>query len=98
AATVTHPAPASGYGVFRWDGGTTTTWAREPVPFGAPNNNHYLPGDLRKIQTSQGPALFVGFTNRGLYRRFLTGANASANWCPLNTGVPVPAGCPTPVA
>jgi Ca2+-binding RTX toxin-like protein len=96
AATVHNPPPSGGYGVFRYDA-TAKTMTRESVP---PNEGPtvHLPGDLVFAQTTAGGALFATFFNRGIYRRFLTGAQASAQWCPLSPGAPPIAGCPTPLS
>jgi hypothetical protein len=89
-ATVFHPAPPAGFGVFLFDeSAASPTITRENVPPGdSPTQN--LPGGLALAQDSaMNNVLLAGFYNRGIYRKVLP----SGTWCPLNPGAPAVAGC-----
>ena len=91
-ATVFHPAPSAGFGVFLFDE-VASTMTRENVP---PNDppTHNLPGGLALATQSGNSFLLAGFFNRGIYRKMLP----SGTWCPVNPGAPAVAGCPAPSA
>ncbi len=81
-STVTAPAPRDGYGIHKsTDGGATWTLA-------APSPDMALPTDLEIVAGT----LYAGFMGRGIFK--LT--SGGTQWCPLNPGVSVPAGCPPP--
>jgi len=94
-ATVFHPAPAQGYGVFMFDDNNPMTpLAREDVPPGE-SSTAQLPGSVTLTADSQGNAiLLASFFNRGIYKKILP----AGTWCPLNPGAPAVSGCSTTAA
>lgn len=81
-STVTAPAPAAGYGLFRStdDAGS---WTKLTVDGSAGAK----PTDL-EIDPQDPQTLYAGFLGRGIFRS----DNDGGDWCPLNPGIVV-AGC-----
>ena len=83
-STVTAPAPASGFGIFRSDD-NGANWAQVSVS----GSNGAKPTDL-KMHPTDHLTLFAGFTSRGVFRS----TDGGTSWCPLNAGIALPPGCP----
>ena len=83
-STVTAPLPADRYGIWKSED-TGVNWHRLDVDGADPAK----PTDL-EMDPRTPSRLYAGFMGRGI---FLT-TNAGDTWCPLNPGVPLPAGCP----
>jgi photosystem II stability/assembly factor-like uncharacterized protein len=87
-STVTAPEPSGGFGIYR-SNDNGATWAKLTVA----GSNSARPTDL-KMHPGSGPGdhdiLFAGFLGRGVFRS----TDGGNNWCPLNAGIPKPAGCP----
>jgi hypothetical protein len=83
-STVTAPAPADGYGIFRSDD-KGASWVKLTVA----GSGGAKPTDL-KMHPSDHNILFAGFLGRGVFRSL----DGGDNWCPLNAGIPQPPGCP----
>jgi photosystem II stability/assembly factor-like uncharacterized protein len=79
-STVTAPAPAQGYGIFKFDG---TNWTKLNVA----GSNNAKPTTLRR--DPQNGALLAGFLGRGIFKS----VDGGTTWCPLNPGISV-SGCP----
>ncbi|HMF10170.1 MAG TPA: hypothetical protein VKJ00_13600, partial [Thermoanaerobaculia bacterium] len=86
-ATVTAPQPPGGYGIYQSDD-RGNTWSKLSVP-GAQGAR---PTDLER-DPGNPAVLYAGFLGRGIFKTTTGGAS----WCPLNVGVPLPAGCPAVV-
>lgn len=83
-ATVTAPEPSpGGYGIYRSDnnGGT---WSKLDIQ-GAENAR---PTDLEMDPEDQN-VLYAGFLGVGMFKT----TDGGNTWCPLNAGIPLPAGC-----
>lgn len=83
-STVTAPAPADGYGIFRSDD-KGVSWVKLTVA----GSSGAKPTDL-KMHPANHDILFAGFLERGVFRS----EDGGDSWCPLNAGIPQPLGCP----
>jgi photosystem II stability/assembly factor-like uncharacterized protein len=82
-STVTAPAPAQGYGIFRSPAGGGS-WTKLTVA----GSNNAKPSSL-VIDPTDGNTLYAGFLGRGVFKS----TDGGDNWCPLDPGISVP-GCP----
>ncbi|HEV8374823.1 MAG TPA: hypothetical protein VGR38_01160 [Candidatus Polarisedimenticolia bacterium] len=84
-STRTAPEPSpGGYGIYRSDD-DGATWTKLTVSGAAGAK----PTDLEMDPTDSN-TLYAGFFGRGVFRS----TNGGTDWCPLNDGIPRPAGCP----
>lgn len=83
-STITAPAPPGGHGIYR-SNDRGATWAKLTVA----GSDGARPTDL-EMRPDDSDTLFAGFLGRGVFRSTDNGAT----WCPLNDGIPRPAGCP----
>jgi hypothetical protein len=81
-STVTAPAPAQGYGIFRFS--PVPGWQKLDVAGSAGAKPTSL-----VIDPQDGNTLFAGFLGRGVFKS----TDGGDHWCPLNPGISVP-GCP----
>jgi hypothetical protein len=86
-ATVTAPAPASGSSGLYKSEDNGATWQAVAVP----GSGGAEPTDL-EMAASDPNVLYAGFMGRGIFKS----VDKGLSWCPLNEGVPLPAGCPDP--
>jgi uncharacterized repeat protein (TIGR01451 family) len=88
-STVTAPAPLGGWGIYKsTDDGNT--WTKLPAPVGSLQFIPSIrPTDL-EIDRTNTSTLYAGFLNLGLFKS----TDGGNSWCPLNPGIPKPAGCP----
>jgi photosystem II stability/assembly factor-like uncharacterized protein len=82
-STITAPAPPGGYGIYE-SNDKGNSWTRLPIP-GA---DGFKPTDLQMDPTNP-QILYAGFMGRGVFKT----TDGGAHWCPLNPGIPRPAGC-----
>ena len=96
-ATVTAPAPAGGYGIYKTNNGGSSFF-KLPIP-GVENS---LPTDI-EIDPSDGTTLLAGFMSRdpyalsGAVRGILRaggGGEFATDWCSLNDNTPLVFTCP----
>ncbi len=81
-STVTAPAPAQGYGIFR-SGDHGGSWTKLTVA----GSNNAKPSSL-VIDPTDGNTLYAGFLGRGVFKS----TDGGDSWCPLDPGISVP-GC-----
>jgi hypothetical protein len=86
-STVTAPPPPKGYGIYLSEN-QGTNWTRLTVP-GAEGA---APTDL-EMDPNNSNILYAGFLGRGIFRGTRSTVDGSIKWCPLNPGIPLPAGC-----
>jgi photosystem II stability/assembly factor-like uncharacterized protein len=86
-ATVTAPEPSpGGYGIYKsMDDGANWAKLNVPIPAGS------KPTDLKMDPTNK-QILYAGFLGKGVFKT----TDSGNTWCPLNPGIPLPAGCPAP--
>jgi photosystem II stability/assembly factor-like uncharacterized protein len=82
--TITAPAPASGYGIYRSDDGGNS-WTKLTVTESAGAR----PTDL-ELHPVNDQIMYAGFLGRGVFKT----TDGGATWCPRNEGIPKPPGCP----
>jgi uncharacterized repeat protein (TIGR01451 family) len=88
-STVTAPPPLGGWGIYK-SSDDGNTWTKLIVPgSGALNIVPGRPTDLEMDRTNVS-TLYAGFLGRGVFKS----TDGGANWCPLDPGIPKPAGCP----
>lgn len=82
-STVTAPPPPKGYGIYKStnQGGS---WNLLSVPGTAGSK----PSDL-VMDPSDSHTLYAGFMAKGVFKT----PDGGSTWCPLNPGIPLPAGC-----
>jgi hypothetical protein len=86
-STVTAPPPPQGYGIYLSENqGSTWTLLTVPGAEGA------RPTDL-EMDPNSSNILYAGFLGRGIFRGTRNPGDGSIRWCPLNPGIPLPAGC-----
>ena len=82
-STVTAPPPPQGYGVYKsTDQGSS--WTHLTVSSSGTARSTDLVMDPQSPTT-----LYAGFYGKGIFKT----TDGGANWCPLNAGIPLPAGC-----
>jgi hypothetical protein len=86
-STITAPPPPDGYGIYQSEN-QGATWTRLTVP-GAEG---FKPTDL-EMAPNNSNVLYAGFMGRGAFRGVRDPSMGNINWCPLNPGIPLPAGC-----
>ncbi len=88
-ATVTAPEPSpGGFGIYRSENGGST-WTKLTVAGTAGDK----PTDL-EIDPANSNILYAGFLGRGVFKGTRNPGDGAITWCPLNDGIPKPAGCP----
>lgn len=88
-ATVTAPEPSpGGFGIYESEN-NGSTWIKLTVP-GTMGDK---PTDL-EMDPANSNVLYAGFLSKGVFKGTRNPADGSISWCPLNDGIPKPAGCP----
>ena len=87
-STVTARPPLGGWGIYK-SSDDGNTWTRLTVPGATGGILQVRPTDLEMDRTNAS-TLYAGFLGRGIFKS----VDAGANWCPLDPGIPKPAGCP----
>jgi uncharacterized repeat protein (TIGR01451 family) len=87
-STVTAGPPLGGWGIYK-SSNDGNDWIKLPAPFGAVPQLSVRPTDL-EIDAANPLVLYAGFLKLGLFKS----TDGGNNWCPLNPGIPRPAGCP----
>ena len=82
-STLTAPAPASGYGLYK-SSNQGGSWDQLVVP----GSEGAKPTDLR-MSPSNHNVLYAGFLGKGIFKT----TDAGNSWCPLNPGIALPPGC-----
>ena len=88
-STVTARPPLGGWGIYK-SSDDGHNWTKLTVP-GASAGPLFSsrPTDLEMDRTNAS-TLYAGFLGRGVFKSL----DGGASWCPLNPGIPKPAGCP----
>ena len=91
-ATVTAPEPApggpnSGYGIYK-STNNGISWQKMIIPGSSTSSGNGRPTDL-EMDPTHPEILYAGFLGRGIFRT----ADGGSTWCPLDPGIPPPAGC-----
>jgi photosystem II stability/assembly factor-like uncharacterized protein len=82
-STVTAPAPAQGYGIFK-SSNQGSSWTHLTVPGSGTARSTDLVIDPQSNTT-----LYAGFLGKGIFKT----TDGGAHWCPLNSGIALPPGC-----
>ncbi|MDH3767405.1 MAG: hypothetical protein OES99_03005, partial [Gammaproteobacteria bacterium] len=81
--TITAAVPAGGYGIYQSDD-NGNTWSKLTVDGSADAR----PTDL-ELHPGNDQIMYAGFLGRGVFKT----KNGGVKWCPMNEGIPKPAGC-----
>ncbi len=89
-ATVTAPEPSpGGFGIYESEN-DGSTWIKLTIA----GTTGAKPTDL-EMDPANSNVLYAGFLGKGVFKGTRDPANGSISWCPLNDGIPKPAGCPS---